>query len=119
MRAVASIPPPLVCRPDVYNTWKPFAAEAPLSEPHHGEGLKRFLYHVGLMCGHNSVQAAFILAWYAQMVQQPGIVPGTALVFKSKPGSGKGTLIRLIHKMLGADHSTTTAKVKDVLGQFN
>lgn len=118
---LAMLPPPLLCPDNVYNTWTPFAGKLLLQrgvvpDP---SAVSVFIAHMSLMVSHDPECLKYTLDFYAQLIQQPGIVPGVALVYKSKPGSGKGVIMRLIHRLLGPSKSITTTKVKDVFGEFN
>jgi hypothetical protein len=42
--------------------------------------------------------------WIAAKVQDPALVPKTAVVFSGTPGSGKGTFARVVREMLGPEN---------------
>jgi hypothetical protein len=121
IRRLEKIPPPLMCPPKVYNTWTPFTGEVLL---HNGvqpdmEAAAKFEQHCSIMVSHKKDHLKYLLDWFAQLLQQPAIVPGTALVFKSKPGSGKGITMRAFIRVIGRQHGMSTNTVDDIFGKYN
>lgn len=60
----------------------------------------------------------YIMNWLALMFQQPGTVPGTALVFNGGQGLGKGTFGNMIVKLVGA-HAIAIGDPDQLTGRFN
>ena len=113
-------PPPLICPDNVFNLWRPFDMELLTdSYPKHQEGLDFILNHIKILCGNDQVVFDYVIKWIAQMIQFPAIKT-VVLVFISKQGAGKGTLLKLFRLMLGVCKVfETTSPSRDVWGDFN
>jgi len=58
-------------------------------------------------------------AWFARIIQDPsGERPGTAIVFKSPKGGGKGSVMRPFERMFGI-HFFQCSNQKHITGQYN
>ena len=104
-----------------YNLWKPFNGETITSSPFkwEQEGLDFILNHILILCDHQKVVADYIIKWIAQMIQYP-TVKTICPTLISKEGAGKGTLIKLMEKMLGKKKvMETTDPSGYVWGKFN
>ena len=105
------------CPTDTYNLWVPFACET-YTEPyeHH---LDTVLHLIKNLCGNEPPVFNYICKWIGQMIAFPevkSIVP----TFISKQGAGKGSLLKLLSKMLGAKKVIeSTNPERDIWGQFN
>lgn len=71
-----------------------------------------------VVCSGNEDHYRWLLAWMAQMVQDPGNKPGTAVVLRSGEGTGKGALGKALEKMCG-NYATYTAQTRQLTGNFN
>ena len=113
-------PPPLICPENVFNLWQPFDMELLTDNfEKKPEGLKFILNHIKILCGNNEVVFDYVIKWVAQMIQFPA-VKTVVLVFISKQGAGKGTLLKLFRLMLGVCKVfETTSPSRDVWGDFN
>lgn len=83
--------------------------------------IQPFLKHVSILSNNEEATADYMLKWLAHIVQKPGQLNGIALVFKSKQGSGKNTLIDWFGKdILGKKYWFDTAKPDvDLFGRFS
>jgi Family of unknown function (DUF5906) len=61
----------------------------------------------------------WIIGWWAQIIQEPTVKPGTSLVIKGKQGTGKTIIGRLIGGGLLGRHYELVADQRWVIGQFN
>jgi hypothetical protein len=112
-------PPPLVCPPNKFNLWKPPAMELVDEWEHKEEELQLLLKHILIMCDNDQSVADWLINWIGQMIQYPATKSRTPVLI-SKQGAGKGTLLRVICKMIGKDKYWETAKPeRDVWGNFN
>jgi len=101
-------------RDGYYNLWKGFAIE-----PDPNASCQRFLDHVfENVCQGNEAHFAWVMGWFAQMIQQPQTKLGTALVFRGPQGVGKSIVGDEIGKLLGR-HYRPVASERFVTGRFN
>ena len=66
----------------------------------------------------DAAQFEYVLKWMALLVQQPWIKPEVALVLRSKEGTGKTIIVKLLINIFGV-HGFTTAQKDQVAGRFN
>ena len=113
-------PNPLKCPSYILNMWSPFACEK-LTTPYekNQEGLNCILNHIKILCDNDEIVYDYFIKWIAQMIQFPE-VKTVCITLISAEGSGKGTLMRLIQRMIGNDKYYETSKPsRDVWGEFN
>jgi len=107
------------CPENYFNTWKPFAMENITEYTEKPDDLRIIQQHILILCGNDQAVATYFEAWIAQMIQFPA-VKSNCPTFISKEGAGKGTLMRLLEKMLGISKVFETATPsRDVWGDFN
>jgi hypothetical protein len=95
-----------------FNIWKGFAVK-----PVKGD-CSLFWDHVKvIICGGNEVHYIYVRKWLAHLIQKPWII-ATALVLRGKQGTGKGTFVEAIGKMLGP-HYAPLSSLDQILGRFN
>ncbi len=70
------------------------------------------------LCRWDASSYDYILKWMALAVQRPWEPAGTALVFRGKKGTGKGTLGRAFYKLFG-QHGMHFASRDLLTGRFN
>ena len=115
-------PPPLKAPKNVYNLWSDFEFNKSKYDnyTHKQEELEFILNHIKILCNHEQEVYDYLILWVAQMIQQPAIKPGILPIFNSLEGSGKGTFLLLLERMIGEDKMLETTDMKrDVLGVFN
>lgn len=116
---VGVYPHPLICPKDVFNLWRTFSMELIEDYEEKNEELKIILNHIKILCNNDEVVYNYFIKWIAQMIQFPAIKTICPTLI-SEEGAGKGTLIRLIEKMLGQQKVLETTKPsRDVWGNFN
>ena len=107
------------CPGDMLNLWKPFAMEFVDEYTPHLEGKEFILNHIKILCNHDEVVYNWFIRWVAQMIQYPEF-KSVAPTLISDEGAGKGTLLKLIAKMLGGNRVLeTTTPSRDVWGSNN
>lgn len=112
------LPPPLPCPARTFNLWRGFAIERDNKIVSSGD-TQPFINHLNVLVNHDSKGLRYCLAYFADMVQRPGRMPGTALVFKSSQGAGKNIFLDLFHRMFGKDLFYETANpVQDIWSRF-
>lgn len=110
-------PPPLQCPSHIYNLWTPFAME--LVTDYEEKDISILLNHIKIMCNHEDDVYEYFIKWLAQMIQFPAVKTKMVL-FQGDEGCGKGTLFKMIEKMIGSDkYLETTSPDRDVWGSFN
>jgi len=107
------LPPPLVCPTEIFNIWSGFKIEhEDITETDDFECIS---YLLRILTNFNDDACEYLTNWLADIVQNPGKKCGTAVVLKSKPGAGKGTLVNLFRNMLGYV-SETSCPDRDIFG---
>jgi hypothetical protein len=102
------------CPDEVFNTWRGYAVES--IDPSLGEkgSHEKWVELVEVLSGGHS---KYILDYYALLFQQPGRKPRTCLVFRGKPGCGKGVHLHSLEILMGGDLYFETNKAQqDVFG---
>lgn len=108
-------------RPDMnpreryYNLWKGFKVV-----PKKGQGkFNIFIDHIqSNICQNDATAFEWVMSWLADIFQNPGKKPGTALVLRGEMGIGKGAFANHIGHLLG-NHYCTVANGSQVTGRFN
>jgi energy-coupling factor transporter ATP-binding protein EcfA2 len=103
-----------------YNLWHGFAVE-----PRDG-GMtdnkwkcSRLLSHMlDNICRGNAEHYQYLLYWLADMIQDPEVKKGVALVMRGDKGSGKSKLADIMRKLLGS-HAMKISQSKHLVGNFN
>lgn len=79
----------------------------------------RYLVH-DILCSGANEASTYLLNYLAQMVQQPHVLPGTAVILQSEEqGTGKSTFMALLRRLLGARYCSVTSDAGTLVGQFN
>lgn len=114
------------CPHDCFNLWTPFEMERVENWSDKPDVLSKFIYHVReVVCGttqSSKYQEGFeyLLDWLSHIIQRPHIKSGKCPVLISQQGSGKGTLIKILSRILGEKKVFQSVKPeKDVYGDFN
>ena len=94
------IPPPLTCPPNVFNLWNGLPYDDMECGEVKEEDATEIIYLIQVLCNHHEETIEYVLNWMANIVQSPGKKSRTALVFKSKQGAGKNSLIEIFKKLL-------------------
>lgn len=114
---IKCIPPPLICPPNIYNTWKPFAME--FIEDYEEVDIEPLLNHIKIISNHDEAVYTYIIEWIAHMIQFPA-QKTTMLVIVGQEGNGKGTFMKMIEIMIGKNkYMESTQPERDVWGNFN
>lgn len=71
------------------------------------------------LCKGNKQHFRWLMAWMAQLLQDPDQKLGTAVVFKGKKGTGKTKLSYWLRKIIGKAHSKSVTQAVHVTGKFN
>jgi hypothetical protein len=111
-----------LCPSNCFNTWRPFELESTVfsTDSAADAALKDILDFIFILCDRQQDVYDYFLKWVAHMIQHPEEKPGTAPIFLSRQGSGKGTLVGFLEKLLGVDkvlHCFNPGR--DIWGQYN
>ena len=78
-----------------------------------------FIKHLWYLSGKNNAVLEYCLNYFAHMIQCPGELPRTSIVFKSVQGVGKSIFLENFGtKILGEKYLLSTTKIDDILGRF-
>lgn len=99
--------------PRFFNMWRGLAVQPqPGSWPLFAQHL------LDIVCGGNAEHLKWLIGWIAQMIQQPGRKPGTAVVLRGEKGTGKTTVAKWISAIFGS-HAVTVDKREHLTRRFN
>lgn len=106
-----------------YNRWKGFAVDPIKREdatPEQIEGCDLFLEHLrkNVLDG-NEEYYEWVMGFIADIFQNPGIRPKSAIVLLGDQGTGKSFVPDTIRYILGRNHGVEIDKVKHLTGDFN
>ena len=115
---------PRNCPDNIYNLWTSFAVEKMEqvnNEYDYAEEIKFILNHIKILCGDDEPIYNYFIKWIGQMLKFPEVKSEVAVLFISlNGGAGKGSLIRMLEKMLGHHKIIETqSPERDVWGDFN
>lgn len=97
------------------NLWRGWAAKP---NPHASCDL--WLSHVkNFICSGDEDVYTWVMAWLADMVQDPMQKAGTALVLCSSEGTGKGTFADMLARMLGRRYYKEMTQSEHVTSKYN
>lgn len=108
-------PNPARARRDFYNLWKGLRLK-----PQQGD-CSRFLSHIrDVICAGDEAHFDWLIKWLADMVQNPGRKPGTAVVLRGGEGSGKGTAFaNQLRDIIGARLYRKVSRSEQLIGKHN
>jgi len=97
-----------------HNLWRGFAVEPKEGDAH--KPLLRHLYkHV---CHRDGDLYRWLVAWLANLIQEPGHKPGVAIALHGEQGAGKTILYRYLETIFGG-HAAAVDSPSLVVGNFN
>jgi energy-coupling factor transporter ATP-binding protein EcfA2 len=124
------VPPPLICPKNVFNIWTPFYVEYLYLNQNYTWNLDKSLTdlmknrdiiinHLKIVCNHNEMDFTYLVRWIGQMLKFPAIKT-TCITLIGEEGSGKGTIIHLLRKLMGDKKVFETSSPEEyVWGKFN
>lgn len=75
--------------------------------------------HLRSLVNYNENHFKYLLDFFAQMIQQPHILPHVCLVFISAEGVGKDLFMNFMSEVISNEYYVNTAKIEQLLGRFN
>jgi DNA polymerase III delta prime subunit len=110
-------PPPSVVPSHVYNTFTPFAITNTTETD--DTNISVIFEHMSILTGRDDVATKYLCNWLAHLVQKPGVIPGVALVFTGKQGTGKNLFFEcLAETILGSRYWLQTSEMEKITGRF-
>ena len=97
----------------VLNLWQNFAVK-----PKPGDWSLLRAHIETVLCSNDPVRYNYIMGWLAQMFQHPDQQGEVATVLKGGEGIGKGTLAKVIMRIVG-QHGLAISNAKHLVGNFN
>ena len=104
---------------DIFNSFKGFCYEKDEFGSYNDETIEIFKNHLSLLTNHDENSVEYLIKYLAHLIQKPQEKPRVGLLFKSKQGYGKDTLMDLLDKLIGKCHIMRTADIDDVFGSYN
>ena len=81
--------------------------------------IKFFEEHIKLLCNNDITASNYLIKYIADLIQNPDILPGVAIVMCGGKGVGKDLLIDILIKLIGHDYTTRTQSFNSLFGNFN
>jgi hypothetical protein len=122
---IGCYPPPLDTPKNYFNTWIPFRMETinitinEEDEEYVNKGALTLAEHFKILCNRDETIWKYLFDWIGQALIYPSIKT-TAPCLISKEGSGKGTIIKILKKLMGDKKVLETSDpAKYIWGDFN
>jgi hypothetical protein len=116
---VGIYPYPLKCPANIFNCWASFRGDLlPKTMLSFQSEFNTFKQLISVLCGHEQSSSDYLLKWIAQAIQFPAYKTTVPTII-SKQGAGKGTLIKMLSALLGANKVLSTTNADVVFGKFN
>jgi len=77
------------------------------------------LEHIKSLVDFNNENFEYVLNYFAQLIQQPEILPHTTLIFISEEGVGKDIFATFLSEVIGEKYTYNTEKLDNICGRFN
>ena len=101
------------CEPDEYNLWQGYHFESKAGD----WGLIR--QHLSeVICGGDPIAFSYLMAWCADLLQNPANLVGVAVVMRGEEGIGKSIFMDWLLKLV-APHSVKVTQGNQIIGRFN
>lgn len=116
-------PPPMINKTNQFNLYTGMEYERLQKQHLTPEQIKLnsriFIKHLWYLSGKNNAVLEYGLNYFAHMIQCPGELPRTSIVFKSLQGVGKSAFLEQFGaRVLGSKYLLSTTKIDDILGRF-
>ena len=103
------LPSPIHCPATTFNTYRGLDIESVCNGVYKQEHVDTIRNHISFLVDHDKPSIAYLEAFFAQLVQQPGRLSKVAIVLKSRQGCGKNLLLDIIASMIGHKYYISTA----------
>jgi len=105
------------CDPQNFNSFTGFKSK--ITKNINMEKVSKFINHIKLLTNFEEGAADYLIKYCADIFQRPEILPGIAILIKSKQGVGKDIFADILGECLGKDHIHKDSKFQNVVGTFN
>lgn len=119
------LPPPILVPSDTYNLFHGLKYEETLDDIDHltkdeiRDNSQIFIQQLWYLCGKNNAALDYMLKYLALIIQEPGTLPNTAILFQSKQGVGKNVFFEHFGEyIIGQQYCLSTAKLDNIIGRF-
>ena len=117
-------PPPMVCPPNKFNLWRPFAFQDDDMTAEHpdydAEGVQMWCDHLKILCNHEQPVYEYVSCWVAHSIQSPAVKPECMITFVSDEGIGKNIFTSSLSAIYGAGKKLETpTPERECWGSFN
>ena len=120
-KRVDFLPPPLSCPKNIYNMYTGMEYQKWDNVKYDEDtNIDNILNLIKLLAGNerNEECADYLTKYLAHIIQRPGELPRTALIFCSEQGMGKNRFASLIGAIIGMQYTKVTTDLKDITGRF-
>ncbi len=101
--------------PLLYNLYEGIDAVKPIK----GDPSKFYNHILEAWCSNDKKKADWIITWLADIIQNPGVRPATAIVIHGGQGTGKSILFDHCLSKILAPYAVTSNRREDITGRFN
>jgi Family of unknown function (DUF5906) len=101
-------------KPGYFNLWRGFSVE-----PMKGDWSKFRNHMFENVCCEDKELYLWVMAWWAQMFQQPERKMGTSLILRGEPGVGKTKVGEVFGSLLHPAHWIVASQPRYITGRFN
>lgn len=107
------------CPSYIYNLFKGFEVEKLDNKIVDENKINLIIEHIKKLVGGDKKCYDYFIRWLAQIVQQPDIIKGTAVVFVSEQGTGKNVFLDWFgKKILGEKYYNSIQDTNHIFGQY-
>ena len=113
------LPPPMTCPSNIYNLYTGMAYQNISVEP--DNNIDVFLNHLRVLSGDDQQEEVYNyqLNYHAHMLQFPGVMPGTALLWNSQQGAGKNIWTNgWRESVIGKKSTISTEDAEEFVGKW-
>jgi hypothetical protein len=98
----------------VYSTWRGFSRK-----PRRGAWALMRRHIRDFVCAGNDEHFVWLMCWMAQILQEPHLKLGTAVVLRGPKGCGKTSVGYFLREIIGRRHARKVSQPSHVTGKFN
>jgi len=100
---------------NVYNLWQGWGCKAEIV----GSCERYTTFIKEIICRGDDEAYEYVWSWMAHMIQKPWELPGTFLVLRGEPGTGKNTFVEILGEIVNPVHFLQLTRMEHLTGQFS